>query len=113
MKLKKTFLISIATGAGILMLTAPWASSQPPGGAAGGSGGGRGGGLRGSAVAFDFNDNTGFQSLFDGKTLNGWEGAPGMWDIQDGAIHIDTACGHPTGTTYIYWTGREAAEASS
>ncbi len=112
MKLTKTLMISIATGAGVLMLMAPWAASQPPGGAAGapgGSGRGGGGGLRGSAQPLDFDDNTGFQSLFDG-TLNQWDGAPGMWDVQDGAIHIDTACGHPTGTTYIIWKGGEVSD---
>ncbi len=90
-------------------MTAPSAFSQAPGGAAGASGG-RGGGQRGSAAPYNYNDNTGFQSLFDGATLNGWEGAPGMWDIKDGAIHIDTACEHPTGTTYIYWKGGEVAD---
>ena len=33
-----------------------------------------------------------------------------MWDVKDGAIHIDTACEHPTGTTYIIWKGGEAAD---
>ena len=33
-----------------------------------------------------------------------------MWDVRDGSIHIDTACEHPTGTTYIYWKGGEAAD---
>jgi len=28
----------------------------------------------------------GFVSLFDGKTLNGWEGRPEFWSVQDGAI---------------------------
>ena len=111
--MNKTSLLSIAVSASALLALAPWAMSQPPGGipgAAPGASGGRGGGQRGSAVQYDDNDNTGFQSLFDGKSLNGWEGAPGMWDIKDSAIHIDTACGHPTGTTYIYWTGGEAAD---
>jgi len=110
MKLTKTFLMSAAAGAVALTMTAPWAFSQPPGGAPGASGRGGGGGMRGSAVPYDDNDNTGFQSLFDGRTLNGWDGAPGMWDVKDSAIHIDTACGHPTGTTYILWTGGEAAD---
>src|SRR5690349_2891961 len=71
MKFMKTTLISTGIGAAALLLMAPWANSQPPGGAAGASGG-RGGG-RGQAQPMDYNDNTGFQSLFDGKTLNGWE----------------------------------------
>ena len=104
MKLSKTFPMASATFAAALMMTAPQAFSQQPGGAPGGSGRG-GGGQRGAAVAYDYTDNTGYQSLFDGKTLDGWEGAPGMWDVKDGAIHIDTACEHPTGTTYAYWKG--------
>ena len=32
-------------------------------------------------------DRTGFIQLFDGKTLNGWDGEAGKWDVQDGAIH--------------------------
>lgn len=30
--------------------------------------------------------NDGFVSLFDGKTLNGWEGRPEFWSVKDGAI---------------------------
>jgi hypothetical protein len=36
----------------------------------------------------------GFVSLFDGKTLNGWEGRPELWSVQDGAI-----CGKTTKET--------------
>lgn len=32
-------------------------------------------------------DHAGFRSLFDGKTLNGWESEAGKWDVQDGTIH--------------------------
>ena len=110
MKLSQTLLRSAATGAMALMMTSPAAFSQAPAGAPGGSGRGGGGFGRGAATPFDFNDNTGYQSLFDGKTLTGWEGAPGMWNIDDGAIHIDTACEHPTGTTYIYWKGGDVAD---
>jgi hypothetical protein len=93
MKLTKTILMSAAAGALALTIAAQSGFAQ-----------------RGSAVPYDDSDNTGFQSLFDGKTLNGWDGAPGMWDVKDGAIHIDTACGHPTGTTYIIWQGGDAAD---
>ena len=28
----------------------------------------------------------GFQSLFNGKDLDGWAGNPALWSVQDGAI---------------------------
>lgn len=65
-------------------LTADQASTYARGGA---GGGGRGGGAATSNWLTAYNDNTGFVSLFDGKTLNGWEAEEGKWDVQDGAIH--------------------------
>ncbi len=41
--------------------------------------------------AIDFADHTGFVSLFDGKTLTGWDGRPGIWRVEDGAIVGETA----------------------
>ena len=110
MKLTKTILTTAGVGAAALLMLAPGAWSQPPGGAPGGSGGRGGGGFGRGAATFDYNDNTGFTKIFDGKTLNGWEGAPGMWSVKDDSIYIDTACEHPTGTTYIYWTGGEPGD---
>ncbi len=31
-------------------------------------------------------DADGFRSLFDGKTLAGWDGDPRLWSVQDGCI---------------------------
>jgi hypothetical protein len=36
--------------------------------------------------AMDFADHTGYVSLFDGRTLTGWDGRPGVWSVEDGAI---------------------------
>src|ERR1039458_11167 len=33
----------------------------------------------------DFTDRTGYISLFDGNSLNGWDGRPGVWSVEDGA----------------------------
>ncbi len=46
------------------------------------------------------------QALFDGKTLEGWEGSPKSWRVQDGAIVGEI----PEGQTlkrneFIYWKG--------
>lgn len=62
------------------------------------------------APAEDFNDHTGFTSLFDGKTLNGWDGDPKLWSVKDGSIYINPTCEHPTGTVYIVWQGGEPAD---
>ncbi|MES2705253.1 MAG: PVC-type heme-binding CxxCH protein [Verrucomicrobiota bacterium] len=46
------------------------------------------------------------QSLFDGSTLNGWEGTPGMWRIEDGAITGEIANGADLKTNeWIFWKG--------
>jgi hypothetical protein len=38
----------------------------------------------------DFADHTGYTSLFDGKTLAGWDGQPDLWRVEDGAIVGET-----------------------
>jgi len=59
---------------------------------------------------FDFNNNEGFTSLFDGKSLAGWDGDPNLWSINDGAIYIHPTCEKPTGTVYTVWQGGEPAD---
>ena len=50
----------------------------------------------------------GFQSLFDGQTLEGWEGNPKFWSVQDGAITGQTTADNPTkGNTFLVWRGGE------
>jgi hypothetical protein len=38
----------------------------------------------------DFADHAGYTSLFDGKTLTGWDGQPDLWRVDDGAIVGET-----------------------
>jgi hypothetical protein len=55
---------------------------------------------------YDFSDNSGFTSLFDG-TLKGWSYDKDLWDIKDGSIHLAATCEKPTGTVYAVSTAGE------
>jgi hypothetical protein len=48
----------------------------------------------------------GFKSLFDGKSLDGWDGDPKFWSVEDGAITGRTTKENPTkGNTFVIWAG--------
>ncbi|MEX0937106.1 MAG: DUF1080 domain-containing protein [Pirellulales bacterium] len=56
-------------------------------------------------------DEEGFKPLFDGKTLEGWEGNPKFWSVRDGAITGQTTAENPTrGNTFIIWRGGEVGD---
>ena len=38
----------------------------------------------------------GFEKIFDGKTLKGWNGDPKFWSVKDGAITGQTTKENPT-----------------
>ena len=51
-----------------------------------------------------FAEDEGFKSIFDGKTLKGWDGNPELWRAEDGAITGQTTPEKPTkGNTFIIW----------
>src|ERR1044072_6219264 len=82
-------------GLALSQQTAPPAAS--PAGSAGAPTptAGRGG------LPFDYADNEGWVSLFDGQSLNGWDGDPRFWSVKDGAIYVQATCEKPTGTIYL------------
>lgn len=46
------------------------------------------------------------KSIFDGKTLEGWDGDPKFWSVKDGVIVGQTTKENPTrGNTFIIWKG--------
>jgi hypothetical protein len=56
-------------------------------------------------------DDEGYQCLFDGKTLDGWEGKSQFWSVRDGAITGQTTKENPTkGNTFIIWRGGKPAD---
>jgi type 1 glutamine amidotransferase len=49
-----------------------------------------------------------WQEIFDGKTLNGWDGDPRVWSVQDGAITGKTSDDVKLeANTFIVWKGGE------
>lgn len=51
--------------------------------------------------AYNFNDHEGYVSLFDGKSLQGWDGNPKFWRVEDGAIVGESTVQNPSGNSYI------------
>lgn len=77
-------------------------AQQPPG--PGAMGAGRGG------PQFNFDDHSGFTQIFDGKTLNGWDGSPDLWSVENGEI-VGLSCpDKPAGTTFLIYKGSEPAD---
>lgn len=57
------------------------------------------------------NSKSGFVSIFDGKTLKGWDGDPTYWRVEDGALtgEITPATLLKT-NSFIIWRGGEPAD---
>ncbi len=48
----------------------------------------------------------GFKPIFNGKSLDGWEGEAGFWSVKDGAIRGQSTAEHPaTRNTFLMWRG--------
>lgn len=77
-----------------------------PGAAPAGQGARGGFGMRQRPV-LDFNDNTGWTSMFNGHDLSEWDGDKHIWTVKDGAIYAESTCVLPTGTVYIDWNGNK------
>ena len=65
--------------------------------------GGRGGGIGNGATPVSYDDYTGFTSLWDGRSLGGWDGESDVWSIENGAIHADTV--KTPGQHHLHYVG--------
>jgi len=53
----------------------------------------------------------GFISIFNGKDLTGWDGKPGWWTVQDGALTAESTLGKPCKVcNYLIWQGGQPAD---
>jgi hypothetical protein len=58
----------------------------------------------------DFASHEGFVSLFDGKSLTGWDGEPGVWSVEDGAIVGKSTPDKNAGNSFLVYHGIEAKD---
>jgi 3-keto-disaccharide hydrolase len=65
-----------------------------------------------NAEAQNTTDSAGFISIFDGGTLNGWEGDTAVWHVEDGAITGEvTATSTPLkANTFLIWKDGQPAD---
>lgn len=92
---RSTTLVSaalLALSLGILHTAAPIAQQQGP-----------------TPLALD--DRTGFEAIFDGKSLQNWEGDPAFWKAAGGAIVGESTAENPVNeNTFLVWRGGEPAD---
>jgi hypothetical protein len=56
-------------------------------------------------------EESGFQTIFDGKSLAGWDGDPAFWRVENGAIVGQTAVDkQPKQNTFLIWRGGSPAD---
>ena len=52
-----------------------------------------------------------FQPIFNGKNLDGWDGNPELWRVEDGVIVGETTADRPTqSNTFLIWRGGKPAD---
>jgi hypothetical protein len=67
----------------------------------------RGGAGRGPGIeALALDDHTGFEAIFDGKTLQGWDGDSACWRVENGEIIGESTAEKPLkANTFLIWRG--------
>src|SRR4030081_3086353 len=93
----------------VVLAVASAAAQQPPPGAPQGRGRGSG---RGTGPVrpepLSLADHTGFESIFDGSSMKGWDGDPEFWRAENGALVGRSTIEHPLKqNTFLIWRGGE------
>jgi hypothetical protein len=67
--------------------------------------------LNSLAVVWAAEPEPGFTSMFNGQDLAGWEGKPGWWRVEQGAITSESTPEKPCPTAhYLMWRGGKPAD---
>ena len=61
---------------------------------------------------YNFAEHEGWVSMFDGKTLAGWDGAFDVWRVENGSIVSSDTAANPTpnGSVYLFWKGKDGGD---
>ena len=81
---------------GVLVSMQGGAPAQPPGR----------GGVFAPITDVPYGDYTGYTSIWDGRTLDGWDGESDVWSIDNGFIHADTT--KTPGQHHLHYVGPNA-----
>lgn len=91
----------------VLLAQAPQGDGRAAGPGARSGGGGQGRGARGPDPLV-LEDRAGFEPIFDGRSLQGWDGDPALWRVEGGAIVGEsTAEKVVKENTFLIWRGGE------
>lgn len=114
-RLPRASAVFVMTAALILpVAVAQGQSPAPAGGQPGGQAAGQpparpGGGANFARMMPDplvLDEHTGFESIFDGASLKGWDGDPASWRVEAGAIVGESTAEKPLkANTFIVWRG--------
>lgn len=55
-------------------------------------------------------ETTGWRSMFDGRSLAGWNGNPEVWKVEGGVISAETTDARRVAQTQLIWQGGEPAD---
>ncbi len=88
--------------------TLPAAGTPAPTGAQGGARPCAGCGIAPEPI--DYKDVAGWTEIFDGRTLDGWDGNPEVWKVENGAITAESTAERRLGGTFIIWRGGEPSD---
>src|SRR5712692_6190781 len=107
--------VGIGLGLGAALQLGAGAAQQPPAGQGTPSSGqvqpqvGRGRGFT-EPSPMDFNDHDGYVSLFDGVSLEGWDGNPKFWRVEDASIVGESTPTNPSGNSYVVYRNLAARD---
>jgi Domain of Unknown Function (DUF1080) len=61
-------------------------------------------------LPYDIDEHTGYEQIFDGKTLAGWDADSTIWRVDDGIMIGETFEGKPKGNNYIVYRGEKTRD---